>query len=57
MGNDDTLGVDVVTAHPHEGNWTITSLNISGPKIDHLLHSECTLFNSYSPIRKLSIDA
>lgn len=56
MGNDDTLGIDIVTAHPREDNKTIISLNINKSKIDHLLYSQLTLFNSYLAVKKLRVD-
>lgn len=51
MGRDDTLGIDIVTVHPHEDNWAVISLIINMPKFCHFLHSQLTLFNLYSPIR------
>ena len=53
MGNDTTLGIDVVTAHSCKDCWAITSLNINRPKINHLLQPK---FNPYSLNRKLTID-
>lgn len=57
MCNDDALGIDIVTAHAHEDNWVTISLNINRSKIDHLLYPQLTLFDPYSPIRKLTIDS
>ena len=56
IGNDDPLGVDIVTAYPHEYSWTTISLNINKPKLDHLLYSQLTAFKSYLATRKLTVD-
>lgn len=36
--------------------WVIIYLNMNRPKNDHLQHSQLTLYNPLSPIRKLTID-